>query len=253
MVYRLFNKDGQPAAIFKPYDNINDKTLAKLQNDDFILNSKINAINEVCAYEFDQRCAIPAGIPETQHLKIPLLVCDDISEDNRSMDHIRGSLQQFVPNAESCEDYGPNLFSTDDVHRIGILDLRILNCDRHTGNLLFDFSGKRLIPIDHALSFPAIDFDAKNSGEDGQNVYFDYFEKDFNNLKLSDISFDWLMFPQAKQPFSEEIIEGVKSLDIATDLEIMKKFDMSVHQRLGGFLRDDIIEERNCGIWQDVV
>ena len=54
-------------------------------------------------------------------------------------------------------------------------------------------------------------------------------------MKLADISFDWLMFSQAKQPFSEEIIEGVKSLDIATDLEIMKKFDMSVHQRLAVF------------------
>ena len=161
MIYRLFNKDGQLTAIFKPYDEIKDGIHTICQNDAFTWNSKINALNEVCAYEFDQRSPVPAGIPETQHVKIPVsLFCDDnhdnarmdpTMEDNRSMDFIRGSLQQFVPNAESCEDYGPNLFSTEDVHRIGILDLRILNCDRHTGNLLFDFSEKRLIPIDHAL------------------------------------------------------------------------------------------------------
>ena len=93
------------------------------------------------------------------------------------------------------------------------------------------FSAKRLISIDHTLSFPAIDFDANGENDD----HFDYFAKDFNNLNLSNISFDWLMFPQAKQPFSEKFIEGVKSMDIATDLETMRKFDMSVHQRLAVF------------------
>ena len=253
MVYRLFNDNGQPTAIFKPYDEINDGTHAISTNDAMTWNSKINALNEVSAYEFDQRSSVPAGIPETQHAEIPVsLFCDDnhdnatmdpTMEDNHSMDFICGSLQQFVPNAESCEDYGPNLFSTTNVHRIGILDLRILNCDRHTGNLLFDLSEKRLIPIDHALSFPAIDFDAKNNGNTGENDYFDYFAKDFNNLKLADISFDWLMFPQAKQPFSEEIIEEVKTLDIATDLEIMEKFDMSVHQRLAVFSTTTLLKK----------
>ena len=62
-------------------------------------------------------------------------------------------------------------------------------------------------------------------------------------MKLADISFYWLMFPQAKQPFSEEIIEEVKTLDISTDLEIMKKFDMSVHQRLAVFSATTLLKK----------
>ena len=33
-------------------------------------------------------------------------------------------------------NYGPKMFSTDDVHRIAILDIRILNCDRNEENIL---------------------------------------------------------------------------------------------------------------------
>ena len=117
-------------------------------------NSKINALevlpmNSINAHLFlreflkhsTSRFLFPCfANPTTSLIPDDNVRMDPTMEDNRSMDFIRGSLQKFVPNAESCEDYGPNLFSTEDVHRIGILDLRILNCDRHTGNLLFDFS-----------------------------------------------------------------------------------------------------------------
>ena len=51
------------------------------------------------------------------------------------------------------------------------------------------------------------------------------------------------MFPQSKQPCSEEFIEGMKSLDIATDLEIMKKWGMSIHQRLAVFSATTILKK----------
>lgn len=49
------------------------------------------------------------------------------------------------------------------MHKIGILDIRIVNCDRNDANILVKklMMGKekprkvmRLIPIDHGLSFP---------------------------------------------------------------------------------------------------
>jgi len=232
IVYKLLNKNGQETAIFKPYEKVNGIS----SNDSLTLNSRKNAFNEVCAHEFDQHVAscLRAGVPETQHVKLPTSL---ISGDNPETNYIRGSLQKFVPNTESCEDYGSSLFSKDDIHRIGLLDLRILNCDRHTGNLLFDSSNKRLIPIDHALSFPEIDFDVKEGGEQ------EYLEKDFNNLTLSNVSFDWMMFPQAKQPFSEELVEGIKSMDIVKDLEFMKKLNMSVKQRLAVFVASTLLKK----------
>lgn len=66
-------------------------------------------------------------------------------------------------------NYGPSMFPVKDVHRIAILDIRILNCDRNDENILISKKRKennnnrlslnaeydfRLIPIDHGLSFP---------------------------------------------------------------------------------------------------
>lgn len=36
----------------------------------------------------------------------------------------------------SCAQIGPSSFSVADVHRIGILDIRLMNMDRHGGNIL---------------------------------------------------------------------------------------------------------------------
>lgn len=44
---------------------------------------------------------------------------------------------------------GSQLFEVDDVHKIGILDIRLLNLDRHLGNILVHKVGSRhrLIPV----------------------------------------------------------------------------------------------------------
>ena len=47
-----------------------------------------------------------------------------------------GSLQVYVPGEGSIENFSPNLFETDEVHKIAVLDLRLLNLDRNGGNIL---------------------------------------------------------------------------------------------------------------------
>lgn len=44
-----------------------------------------------------------------------------------------GSLQQFQPHLGSSDDFGPSRFNQEDCHRIMLLDIRILNQDRHAG------------------------------------------------------------------------------------------------------------------------
>ena len=61
-------------------------------------------------------------------------------------------------------NFGYKMFSVGEVHKIGILDLRIMNCDRNEENILIKKSVKfhnnkkliklKMIPIDHGLSFP---------------------------------------------------------------------------------------------------
>ena len=68
-----------------------------------------------------------------------------------------GSLQMFMENNGSCEDFGAAAFPTKEVHKISVLDIRLANADRHAGNILL---GRKedgqtvLIPIDHGYCLP---------------------------------------------------------------------------------------------------
>lgn len=73
-----------------------------------------------------------------------------------------GSLQLFVKSEGPIENYSPHLFPIDEVHKIAVLDLRILNLDRNACNILVQSltdptTGEhkhRLVPIDHGLTIP---------------------------------------------------------------------------------------------------
>lgn len=80
-----------------------------------------------------------------------------------------GSLQEYVTHSGDSSEQGASRFSTRDVHRIGILDLRLLNTDRHAGNLLcrpqeasdastalgrLEAGKVALVPIDHGFCLP---------------------------------------------------------------------------------------------------
>eukprot|EP00479_Gromia_sphaerica_P002726 TRINITY_DN131_c0_g2_i1.p1 TRINITY_DN131_c0_g2~~TRINITY_DN131_c0_g2_i1.p1 ORF type:complete len:229 (-),score=29.55 TRINITY_DN131_c0_g2_i1:158-844(-) len=114
-----------------------------------------------------------------------------------------GSLQKFVANKGPSEDFGDSRFSMDSVHRIGILDVRIFNMDRHLGNMLVvdghnDSKTLDLVPIDHGLCLP-------------------------NWRSLEEATFDWLFFAQAKVPFSETTLNYVRDLSPERDAYLLAK------------------------------
>ena len=47
-----------------------------------------------------------------------------------------GSLQEYVTSKGSIENFSHSLFSAEEVHKIAVLDLRILNLDRNLCNIL---------------------------------------------------------------------------------------------------------------------
>ncbi|XP_072966958.1 phosphatidylinositol 4-kinase gamma 5-like [Typha angustifolia] len=115
------------------------------------------------------------------------------------------SFQQFIPHDFDASDHGTSSFPVAAVHRIGILDVRILNTDRHAGNLLVRkldvgigrFGGLvELIPIDHGLCLPE---------------------------SLEDPYFEWIHWPQASIPFSEDELAYIAKLDPMKDSEILRK------------------------------
>ncbi|KAM7268866.1 hypothetical protein ACFE04_011032 [Oxalis oulophora] len=112
------------------------------------------------------------------------------------------SLQQFMPHDFDASDHGTSTFPVSDVHRIGILDVRIFNTDRHAGNLLVrkldgvaSFGEVELIPIDHGLCLPE---------------------------SLEDPYFEWIHWPQSSIPFSEQELEYIKNLDSMRDSEMLR-------------------------------
>ncbi|KAL8138411.1 hypothetical protein V2J09_004412 [Rumex salicifolius] len=112
-----------------------------------------------------------------------------------------GSLQKFMKNYGSCEDMGPGSFPVEEVHKISVLDMRLANADRHAGNILMakePQSGKTiLIPIDQGYCLPE---------------------------SFEDCTFDWLYWPQARQPYAPETIEYIKSLDAEEDISLLKMY-----------------------------
>jgi phosphatidylinositol 4-kinase type 2 len=66
-----------------------------------------------------------------------------------------GSLQEFVRGECTMDDLSPSKISAHEVHKIAILDIRIMNADRNAANLLCrrrENNSLELVPIDHGYS-----------------------------------------------------------------------------------------------------
>eukprot|EP00212_Chloropicon_laureae_P005775 CAMPEP_0197493872 /NCGR_PEP_ID=MMETSP1311-20131121/25190_1 /TAXON_ID=464262 /ORGANISM="Genus nov. species nov., Strain RCC856" /LENGTH=777 /DNA_ID=CAMNT_0043039177 /DNA_START=418 /DNA_END=2751 /DNA_ORIENTATION=- len=167
------------------------------------------------------------------------------------------SVQEFVE-GEAASDLGTTRFPPSDVHRIGILDIRLFNTDRHSGNILVKeakeggcsgvgvgnggagngfpnaskslhaafsspmgycgspYGGSRggglsqqlatagvvgaqqqsLVPIDHGFCLP----------ETLEAVYF-----------------EWLHWPQASMPFTDEELDYIADLDPKADVAMLRR------------------------------
>jgi len=73
-----------------------------------------------------------------------------------------GSFQEFVRVECTMDDLSPSKLSVEQVHKIAILDLRLLNADRNAANLLvrrrYDDAGDdlELVPIDHGYCLRSV-------------------------------------------------------------------------------------------------
>lgn len=113
------------------------------------------------------------------------------------------SLQRFVGHDFDAGELGPGSFTVGSVHRIGILDVRLLNLDRHAGNMLVKkihdqdngVGAAELVPIDHGLCLPEC---------------------------LDDPYFEWLNWPQALVPFTDTELQYISNLDPFKDAELLR-------------------------------
>lgn len=211
--YYFLNKRGESVAIVKPTD---EEPFAPNNPKGFVgkalgqpgLKRSVRVgetgFREVAAYLLDYGHF--AKVPPTALVKIThsiFNVNDGVNGKNIQSKKVVSkiaSLQQFIPHDFDASDYGTSGFPVTAVHRIGILDIRILNTDRHGGNLLVRkvgaFGEVDLIPIDHGLCLPEA---------------------------LEDPYFEWIHWPQASIPFSEDELSYIENLDPAQDCEMLRK------------------------------
>jgi len=190
--YFVVDSDSRKIGIFKPTDEEpgapnNPKNLI----DKPLLPPGGGAAREVAAFLLDHQGR--AGVPRTYLL-------NDVQHSkwrspNGSLVSKSGSIQAFVENAGDTSSLGASLFSTENVHAIGVLDIRLFNMDRNSENLLAVPCGNgqreyRLVPIDHAFILPS---------------------------KLDNAYFEWFTWKQAKTPFSAETLQYIADLDIEAD------------------------------------
>jgi hypothetical protein len=75
-----------------------------------------------------------------------------LSPTNSSLKKKVGSFQEFVPSECTMDDLSPSMISVDEIHKIAILDIRLMNADRNSANILCKRNPDNtieLVPIDH--------------------------------------------------------------------------------------------------------
>ncbi|KAF3442190.1 hypothetical protein FNV43_RR16106 [Rhamnella rubrinervis] len=157
-----------------------------------------------------------AGVPPTALVKISNVAFNlnnaatAVVSSSTVVPYKIASLQHFVDHDYDAGELGPSGFSVASVHRIGIFDVRLLNLDRHAGNILvkkhdddvqhmsnniYAVGAAELVPIDHGLCLPEW---------------------------LDDPYFEWLHWPQASVPFSESEVDYISNLDPFKDAELLR-------------------------------
>lgn len=189
------------------------------------------AIREVAAYLLDKDgfANVPhtilarASHPSFHYPQAPSALSSDTSYLSRSFEmdvqdreeHLflkAGSLQEYVSHVCDTSEMGTSRYNTQNVHRIGIFDIRLYNTDRHAGNILvcqpptsgasntgpssLDSGQLELVPIDHGFCLPEA---------------------------LEPPYFEWLYWPQAMLPFDEEELQYIKCLDIEADKKLLRR------------------------------
>ncbi|TYZ58295.1 hypothetical protein PybrP1_003781 [[Pythium] brassicae (nom. inval.)] len=157
---------------------------------------------ELAAYLLDKDHF--AGVPATSLVEArhPVFKYGDAGAHHFKV----GSLQEFVRHDDVVSDLSPSQFAVHQVHKIVLLDMRLLNTDRNDANILVRkkrsaATGQveyELIPIDHGYCLPQF-------------------------LEIAWCDWCWYNWPQLKEPLSADDRAYVLSLSALSDCEALAK------------------------------
>ncbi|KAJ0406046.1 hypothetical protein P43SY_010102 [Pythium insidiosum] len=212
-VYFLYDKHSssrRPVGVFKPRD---EEYMAPLNPRGYVKEHAVvgvtehpvhkgfrvgnGALRERAVYLLDEAYNNFSGVPVTTLMSLPVPAVG-----NKSAAVVKeGSVQLFAESESSAEDMGTLKFNVQEVHKIGILDVRLFNLDRHAGNVLLQSAPGQttfaMTPIDHGFCLPS-----------------------YKRLEFP--TFDWLQWPQAQYPFTSEELDHIASLDADRDAALLR-------------------------------
>jgi len=172
-------------------------TQSKRHGSGFLMGEEV--VRERAAYLLDKRHRGFSNVPPTALTKVAHGGKSEIL-----------SIQKYRDANDSVEDYGPGYFRkvpAIEIQKVGILDIRLFNTDRHGGNILWKCPNQQgkmpdetciFIPIDHGGCLP------------------DY-------CHLNDASFDWAHWGQASEPWDERSLQHINNLNPIEDAEILRR------------------------------
>jgi hypothetical protein len=204
--YVLYSRRKEKLGIFKPREQEagaidNPKGFAKMSGL-FGVVPGTSYLREKAAYLLDRKDHF-CGVPKTQ---TAVLKSKYFTKSLKTKKNLTGSFQKWIDNShQAFDDYQilprflsaakGHLIPKEEIHKIAIFDIRMLNCDRHLKNFLVDKEWN-IHPIDHGYILPG---------------------------NAASIRFDWINFSQAKEPFSEETLRYITRLNPAADIALIKK------------------------------
>lgn len=203
--YFIRNRSGQKVGVFKPQDEESGASNSPRKGDSFPLMKGIGpgdgAVREVAASQIDKHglYSVPKTIMATlSHEQFHDSLRGMLGFAARGPLSKQGSLQAFVESDCDADEMGSTNFPVYQVQKIAVLDLRILNCDRHTGNILVSQEGDatsakrtQLIPIDNGYSMP----------------------DSFDTCTW----FEWMSYSQSRKPICTTLLNHIQEIDINED------------------------------------
>jgi len=175
--YFLRGENGKPIAIFK------------LEH----------YMREYAAYRLDYKGF--AGVPPT----VITTLCDPVFGGE-----VTGSCQLFIEDGVSAVELERKYyegFSPSSIRRMAQFDIRLINEDRHTSNILIR-NKTETIPIDHGYSLPS---------------------------ELGRVNYVWVFWEQAATPFSEEEQSYISCLDPEKDRAFLIE-EIGLHEKVANRL-----------------
>ncbi|MBT9500415.1 MAG: hypothetical protein IV092_04170 [Burkholderiaceae bacterium] len=203
---------------------------------------------------FARQTGIDLGVPETHVVSVNRYAIKGGGPTEKgkasggSVEEVVGSSQDNAGAKDQLGELPRGVLKTvpaEDVHKMALLDIMSLNCDRHAGNIMVKFNDKNqpsLVPIDHGGSMPSRkDFD-KVSGRIGG---VDSRPGATGEVPTVMVVNELLTLPAAYEPFDPQMLAQLDLLNPAAMVDGMKAHRDAVDEVHAGLeAKDKVPDER---------